>query len=76
MTETKLMKLAVRKFILDKMREATTLELGDLAMKHNLSLLFLFQPPKFSLNLSNHKKAKTSWMWLVEQGLSQGISRL
>ena len=31
MTDTKLTKLAVRKFILDKIREATTLELGDLA---------------------------------------------
>lgn len=37
MTDTKLMKLAVRKFILDKMREATTLELGDLAHEYNLS---------------------------------------
>lgn len=37
MTETMLMKLAVRKFILDKMREATRLELADLAVKHNLS---------------------------------------
>ena len=37
MTDTKLMKLAVRKFILDKIREATTLELGDLAHEYNLS---------------------------------------
>lgn len=37
MTETKLMKLAVRKYILDKIREATTLELGDLAHKYGLS---------------------------------------
>lgn len=37
MTETKLMKLAVRKFILDKVLEATNLELGDLAHKHGLS---------------------------------------
>jgi len=37
MTETKLMKLAVRKFILEKMREATCLELDDLAAKHGLS---------------------------------------
>ena len=37
MTETKLMKLAVRKFILKKIREATCLELDDLAAKHGLS---------------------------------------
>ena len=37
MTDTKLMKLAVRKFILDKMRETTCLELADLAAEHNLS---------------------------------------
>ena len=37
MTETKLMKLAVRKYILDKILEATTAELGDLAHKHGLS---------------------------------------
>ena len=37
MTETKLMKLVVRKYILDKIREATTLELGELAHKHGLS---------------------------------------
>ena len=37
MAETKLTKLVVRKYILDKMREATTLELGDLAHKHGLS---------------------------------------
>lgn len=37
MTENKITKLAVRKFIIDKIRETTTLELGDLAHKHNLS---------------------------------------
>jgi hypothetical protein len=37
MTETKLMKLAVREFILNKLRETTLLELGYLADKHNLS---------------------------------------
>jgi hypothetical protein len=37
MTETKLLKLAVRQFILDKIREATTLELADLAVKYDLS---------------------------------------
>ena len=37
MAETKLTKLVVRKYILDKIREATTLELGDLAHKHGLS---------------------------------------
>lgn len=37
MTDAKLMKLAVRKFILDKIRETTRFELDDLAVKHNLS---------------------------------------
>lgn len=37
MTETKLMKLAVRKFIIEKMRDVTNLELADLAAEHNLS---------------------------------------
>ena len=37
MTETKLMKLVVRKFLLDKMRETTNLELADLAAKYGLS---------------------------------------
>ena len=37
MTNAKLMKLVVRKFIIEKMREATISELGDLACEHNLS---------------------------------------
>ena len=37
MTETKLMKLAVRQLILDKLREVTNLELADLAAKYDLS---------------------------------------
>jgi len=37
MTDTKLIKLAVRKFIIDKMRDTTNLELADLAAKYDLS---------------------------------------
>jgi hypothetical protein len=37
MTETKLLKLAVRQFILDKIREATIFEFVDLAAKYDLS---------------------------------------
>ena len=37
MTDTKLMKLVVRKFLLDKMRDTTNLDLADLAAKHGLS---------------------------------------
>jgi hypothetical protein len=37
MTKTKLIKLAVRKFILDKILEVTRPELDDLAAKHDLS---------------------------------------
>ena len=37
MTDTKLMKLVVRKFLLDKMRDTTNLDLADLAAKYGLS---------------------------------------
>ena len=37
MTDTKLIKLVVRKFIIDKMRDITNLELADLAAKYDLS---------------------------------------
>ena len=37
MTDAKLMKLVVRTFLLDKMRETTNLELADLAAKYGLS---------------------------------------
>jgi hypothetical protein len=37
MTDAKLMKIVVRKFILDKVLETTNLELADLAAKYDLS---------------------------------------